>query len=179
MVRHFQRVKLHGSVAWWESGTEKGANLRRGRSPISCVAKMRNGMNSHYHPVAIGSCPQPHEAHLVQLKLGSEGVESSLDGEYTIAVNPLLSNVTGGVRILVSESDAEKASGILQDYCREKAEADAKKARICPECQSDNGVAVHRPLILSVVAVLTLGLLFCFVCPWRKYRCPECGCRWR
>ena len=95
--------------------------------------------------VVIGSFPQPHEAHMVQAILDSEGIESNLEGEYTIAANPLWSNALGGVRLAVSKSDVEPACRLLEEYRRGKAESEAKRARTCPQCQSEDvGIKKNR-----------------------------------
>ena len=135
-------------------------------------------MNDHARLVAIGTFRQPDEANMFRLRLDSEKIESHLEGEYTIATYPLISNAIGGVRVLVSERDAEVASHILEDHYRERAEADAKRAKTCPRCQSEAGLEVHRSPILGILAVLTLGI-FCLLFPWPRYRCPECGHKWR
>ncbi len=45
--------------------------------------------------IVVATVSQPLEATPVQVKLGSFGIESQLNGEMTIAANPLLSNAVG------------------------------------------------------------------------------------
>jgi hypothetical protein len=61
--------------------------------------------------VVIASYSQPTEAHLAKLKLEAEGVEAVLHDENTVAMQPLY--LTGGVQLLVRQSQAEKACEIL------------------------------------------------------------------
>lgn len=128
--------------------------------------------------VAVATVSQPMDATLLQLKLGSFGIESELDGDFTVAANPLLSNAIGGIRVVVSTPDAERATRILAEHFQAQAEADAAVARICPKCGGKNGNPVRRPLLLGFLAVLTLGV-FCLVYPWPRYRCPDCNHKWR
>lgn len=127
--------------------------------------------------VVVATVSQPMDATMVQVRLGADGIESQLDGEFTVAVNPLLSNALGGVRVLVSAGDAERAAEIVADFFREKAEEEAVVAKTCPRCGSKNGAMVRRPLLLGLLAVVTLGA-FCLLYPWYRYRCPDCKHKW-
>jgi hypothetical protein len=64
----------------------------------------------------------PHEAHLAELTLQSEGIEVLIQDELTVQVNNFYSNAIGGVKLQVQEIDVEKAYQILKDagYIREK-----------------------------------------------------------
>jgi hypothetical protein len=128
--------------------------------------------------IVVATVSQPLEATPVQVKLGSFGIESQLNGEMTIAANPLLSNAVGGIHVLVSESDAERAIEILAQHHREESEAEARRARSCPECGNENGVLVKRPIVIAILAVITIGA-FCLLYPWPRYRCPDCRHKWR
>ena len=127
-------------------------------------------------PVAIAS--QPMEATLIQVELGSNGIESELDGEFTVAANPLLSNAVGGIRIMVSAQDTERALAVLEAHSQAKAEEEAALAKTCPRCKNENGEAVRRPNWAGVLAVITLGAFALFY-PWPKYRCPDCKHKWK
>ena len=56
------------------------------------------------HRVVVGHAPQPLEASLLQMELDAHGISSEQEGEYTLAVDPILSNAIGGIRIVVDES---------------------------------------------------------------------------
>jgi hypothetical protein len=53
------------------------------------------------------------EAHLIRSRLEAEGIHAYLDNELTIAMDWLLSNAIGGVKVLVAEKDAERARAVL------------------------------------------------------------------
>ena len=57
----------------------------------------------------------PHEAHLAKAKLESEGIETMIRDELTAQVNNFYSNAIGGVKLLVKESDAQRANEILEE----------------------------------------------------------------
>ncbi len=135
-------------------------------------------MESTPHMVVVATVSQPFEATPIQMKLGSFGIESELNGEMTVAANPFLSNAIGGIQVLVSETDAERATEILAEHRRVEAEEEAARARTCPKCGNTNGVPVKRPVLIAILAVVTLGA-FCLLYPWPRYRCPDCRHKWR
>ena len=56
------------------------------------------------------------DAHLLQNYLESEGIDSFIQDEHTVDINPLFSNAIGGVRLQVREEDVEKAVEIIDTY---------------------------------------------------------------
>lgn len=57
----------------------------------------------------------PHEAHLARTMLESEGFQVIIKDELTAQVNNFYSNAIGGVKLLVRESDSEKAIVFLKE----------------------------------------------------------------
>ncbi len=55
----------------------------------------------------------PYEAHLAKGKLESEGIEVMINDELTAQINNFYSNAIGGVKVLVKETDFERAKQIL------------------------------------------------------------------
>ena len=128
--------------------------------------------------VAVATVSQPIEAMPIQVELGSFGIESKLNGDLIVAANPLLSNAIGGIQVMVSPADAERAIEILAERRFVEAEAEAERARTCPNCGNKNGVSIKRPALIGILAVLTLGA-FCLLYPWPRYKCPDCRYKWR
>ena len=110
----------------------------------------------------------------IQAELDVCGIDSELDGLAATMANPLLSSATGGIKILVSAVDAERARSILEENVKKRAEEKARHARLCQQCKSENGEAMRRPGRGAVLALLTFG-----VYRGPKYRCPDCGHTWR
>jgi len=128
--------------------------------------------------IHIATAGQPLESDAIQMKLESEGIESFTEGEMTIAVDPLLSNAIGGIRILVAEEDEEQARDVVERYRQEERESLELRAKTCPECGGQNGQPIRRPLWVGFLIVLTLGIA-ALLYPWPKYSCPDCGHKWR
>jgi len=56
----------------------------------------------------------PIEAHMLQSRLEAEGVPAVVTDGHIVGVNPLLTMAVGGVRVLVPESDVERAREIMR-----------------------------------------------------------------
>lgn len=52
-------------------------------------------------------------AHITMGRLKEEFINCYLQDEYTVTIDPLLSNAIGGIKLMVAESQAERASEIL------------------------------------------------------------------
>jgi predicted RNA-binding Zn-ribbon protein involved in translation (DUF1610 family) len=135
-------------------------------------------MNDCAKWITIATASQPMEAAMIQVALGSHDLDSQLDGEYTIAVDPLLSNAIGGVQVKVAPTDVARAREILAEIAREKREAESLEARTCPSCGSVEGEKIKKPNLIGILTVLTLGG-FSLLFPWPKYKCPSCGTTWK
>src|SRR5438445_5230531 len=65
------------------------------------------------HLVRVASCRGPAEALALRLKLEAAGIPVFLADEYTIAMDWLLSNAIGGIKVQVSEADVPRACEVL------------------------------------------------------------------
>lgn len=54
-------------------------------------------------------------AHIALGRLQSENINCYLQDEYTVTIDPLISNAIGGIKLLVAEAQAERALSILQN----------------------------------------------------------------
>lgn len=55
----------------------------------------------------------PGSAHIAKTRLESAGIHCMLAGEDSTGFQPILTSPTGGIRLLVMESDLERALAIL------------------------------------------------------------------
>ena len=83
------------------------------------------------------------EAQLMKSKLDSEGVKTMLMDEKTIDTDPLLSQAIGGVKLLVKNSDIEKASIIYNEIRMYEKDVDGNDIH-CKKCNS-NRILVAEP----------------------------------
>ena len=127
--------------------------------------------------ITIAACSQTLEASMIQMELDAAGIESELENEFTVGVDPLLSNAVGGIKISVLTEDVEKARQVMEKYYETKALEEEQKARTCPKCRYRNGNPVRRPNWIGILSVLTLGAFSLFYA-WPKYSCPSCKHKW-
>lgn len=62
----------------------------------------------------IATCSQPQEATLIQLRLEAVGITAYLRDETVIQLQPFYSNLLGGVKVEVADSDYEAAIEFLK-----------------------------------------------------------------
>jgi hypothetical protein len=130
----------------------------------------------------------PHEAHLAQLYLNSEGVETMLKDEMTVQVYGFYSNAIGGVKLMVQKNDYEQALALLQSggYVIDQPAVErilhvpvsvkgGKKC--CPFCQSDNIEINKEPNVVVLIIYFILGVIFPFF--KSSYKCFDCSKRWK
>jgi len=66
--------------------------------------------------VTVAQCSLPAQAHAMRLHLEAAGIPVCLADELTIAMDWLLSNAIGGVKVQVPESYADKATELLDEF---------------------------------------------------------------
>ena len=69
----------------------------------------------------------PIEAHMLQSRLEAEGVPAVVTDDHIVGVNPFLTMAVGGVRVLVPESDVERAREIVRAIERGDYKLDEQK----------------------------------------------------
>jgi hypothetical protein len=117
-----------------------------------------------------------HEAYLAKNQLEMEGIQSFLFDEYIIGVHPFYSNAVGGVKLVVPESEFEKAEVIIKNYLEQQREYLELACHRCPNCNSTN---IRRKsvfhIVFNIVFIFIFGILW--VIFYRKNKCNECGHR--
>jgi hypothetical protein len=54
-------------------------------------------------------------AHIALGRLQAENINCHLQDEYSVTIDPFLSNAIGGIKLMVAEAQVERAISILQD----------------------------------------------------------------
>jgi hypothetical protein len=65
--------------------------------------------------VTIATFTYPQELDIIIARFDAEGIAYFTSDEYTVSVNPFLSNAIGGIKLNVPEEDAERAFAIFQE----------------------------------------------------------------
>ncbi len=71
------------------------------------------------------------EAHIVMGSLQQHNINCWLKDEYTVTIDPILSNAVGGIKLMVAGVQVARALEVLQQAQREK-----EKQYACPRCTS-------------------------------------------
>ena len=110
------------------------------------------------------------QAHLMLTKLRSEGMACFLKDEFTVTVDPILSNAVGGIKLIVKKEDEQEAVQLLRIF----DEAYMKSA-VCPKCGNHTIELVPKNTTKNLVTVLLSWLFGSYaISPENVYQCSAC-----
>lgn len=121
-------------------------------------------MIDHYKVIA--TFPYSTEAQITKSKLEAEGITVMLLDEKTIDSDPLISQAIGGVKLLVSDDDFEKAVQIYNEIRAYEVDTNGNVIH-CPSCNSNH----------ILIAPLERKNLFHMLFPFfekTKHICNDC-----
>lgn len=109
-------------------------------------------------------------AHLILTKLRSAGINCFLEDEFTVTVDPILSNAIGGIKLVVRKEEQEDAIELLQvideDYIR---------SAVCPRCGKHTIELVPKNTTKNMASVFLSWVLGSYaVSPKNVYQCSSC-----
>ena len=118
-------------------------------------------------------------ANIQLTRLRSSGVECYLKDEYTVTIDPLLSNAIGGIKLLVRRSEENKIRMLLREM---NAESESKL--LCPKCgchkfnlvpkrSTENLLTAISTWFFSSYAVSVDNIYQCTNCGYESERLPE------
>lgn len=104
-------------------------------------------------------------------KFKDAGIDCYLKDEYTVTIDPILSNAIGGIKLCVAKAQLRSAHDMLAAF-----EAQHQLRQRCPACSSINVAYISKPGAgnwLSAVASWLLSSLA--VSAKQVYHCFDCG----
>ncbi len=110
--------------------------------------------------------------------LESAGIECCLYDQQTASIMPHINFASGGVRLMVAESQFDEAGKLLEIDLSENT-----LENTCPQCKSENVKTSYESRL--IVSFLSFLLLVVFLLPaGRKkyleaYHCQDCAHTWR
>jgi predicted RNA-binding Zn-ribbon protein involved in translation (DUF1610 family) len=111
------------------------------------------------------------DANIILGRLQSEGINCWLKDENIVTINPILINAAGGIKLMVTENDLQKAVELLSSFAAER------KSRLsCPQCGSHNIEFVSTPRKAGNWFSVLIGVLFTSFAPpvEQVYHCFDC-----
>lgn len=139
--------------------------------------------------VTIATFNEVTEAHIIKGRLEAEGILCFLGDEHIIGAQPFYSVAVGGVKLKVTEADAEEAKAILShiqggtsefvltDELELSPMQEHLPNKTCPVCESDNVAEEKYNKTVFSLSYLLLGFPLPFFS--RKYKCYNCGHFWK
>lgn len=105
-------------------------------------------------------------------RLEDEGIKAYLQDEYTVTIDPILSNAIGGIKLMIYDEQVERAMKLINGF-----EQDYKEAVVCPKCKSTNVLHITQPNnVTNWFTALTTWLFGNYALPFKKvYKCSDCG----
>lgn len=110
-------------------------------------------------------------AHILLGRLRNEGLECYLKDEFTVTIDPILSNAVGGIKLVVKKDDAEKAGILLQQF------DDAyRQSAVCPKCGSKTIELVPKKSTANMATAILTWLFGSYAISAKNvYKCSSCG----
>ena len=110
-------------------------------------------------------------ANITLTRLQDLGINCYLKDEYTVTIDPILSNAIGGIKLAVDTRDSEKAIELLKEFQEEYM-----KAIACPICGKNNIISVPKQGAGNfITAILTWIISSYAVSSENIYQCQDCG----
>ncbi|MEO5942369.1 MAG: hypothetical protein ABIP30_14580 [Ferruginibacter sp.] len=110
-------------------------------------------------------------ANITLTRLQDLGINCYLKDEYTVTIDPILSNAIGGIKLAVDVEHAEEAVALLKQF-----DDDYMKAAVCPVCGKHEILSVPKQGATNfVTAILTWLFASYAVASENVYQCQHCG----
>jgi ribosomal protein S27AE len=110
-------------------------------------------------------------ANITLTKLHAAGIECYLQDEFTVTIDPILSNAIGGIKLVVKKKDEAMVQQLLNSY-----ESEYIKAATCPKCGSHSFAYITKPGTTNYLTAIFTWLFSSYaVAPDYVYQCGQCG----
>ena len=118
------------------------------------------------------------DAHLLKIKLESEGITCFLFDEHIVSINPLYSNSVGGIKLKINDEDLAHAKEILLELEGTPYTTDDGKAIHCPKCASTHIQSGYKSMKNAggiLAAIMSFILVVFPIYSKGVYKCLDCG----
>lgn len=110
-------------------------------------------------------------ANIILGRLQQSGIHCVLLDEYTVTIDPILTNAVGGIKLAVDKEQVEQALRLLNEFDEEYL-----RSVICPNCGGNNIIQVSKQSPANIItAVLTWLFSSYAIATEQVYQCQDCG----
>ncbi len=110
-------------------------------------------------------------ANILLTKLKDAGFQCYLKDEYTVTIDPLLTNAVGGIKLVIRKDDEQEIINIMQLF-----DEQYRLSAVCPKCGShDIHLMPKRSTSNMVTAILSWLFSDYAVSAENVYQCGVCG----
>ena len=110
-------------------------------------------------------------ANILLTKLRDAGIQCYLKDEYTVTIDPLLTNAVGGIKLVINKLDSVEVAELLQQFDEEY-----RHNAVCPKCGAHNIDLVPRRTAANMITAIISWLFSDYaVSVENVYKCNSCG----
>ncbi|MEO8771497.1 MAG: hypothetical protein ABI402_15485 [Ferruginibacter sp.] len=110
-------------------------------------------------------------ANIMLGRLRDAGIDCYLKDEYTVTIDPILSNAIGGIKLNVFKQDAEMVIDILKKFDEEYL-----KTVTCPKCGANDILLVPKQGTGNFITAIFTWLFSSYAISAENiYQCQKCG----
>ncbi|MBC7890282.1 MAG: hypothetical protein H7Z13_20595 [Ferruginibacter sp.] len=110
-------------------------------------------------------------ANIILTKLHAAGMECYLKDEYTVTIDPIISNAIGGIKLVVKKEDEATVVQLLKQYDEEYMQS-----ATCPKCGSNSFTYITKPGATNYLTAIFTWIFSSYaVAPEYVYQCGKCG----
>lgn len=109
-------------------------------------------------------------AHILLTRLRDAGIECFLKDEFTVTVDPILSNAVGGIKLVVIKEQEEEANKLLSEF-----DEAYRQTAVCPRCGSKSIELVPRQTTANFATAILTWLFGSYAISAKNvYQCAKC-----
>lgn len=110
-------------------------------------------------------------ANILLSKLRDGGIQCYLKDEFTVTMDPILTNAVGGIKLIVNKDDVPEVLEIINHFDEE-----FRQNAVCPKCGSHNIELVPKKNASNMITAILSWLFSSYaVSAENVYQCSNCG----
>jgi predicted RNA-binding Zn-ribbon protein involved in translation (DUF1610 family) len=127
--------------------------------------------NARMELVVIRTFSNYFSASILLTKLRDAGIQCYLKDEYTVTMDPLLTNAVGGIKLVINKNVLQEVSQLLARFDEEY-----RQNAVCPTCGSHNIDLVPKRSASNMITAIVSWLFSDYaVSVENVYKCANCG----